>query len=964
MDYVVLDIETTGLDIENASVIEVGAIIVEDKSIRQKYSSFVAYNGELPETVKRITGITEDMLRGAPPISQVIAELSAFIGKRPVVSHNGLAFDFPILEREGMRFEDKHDSMEFAFFVLPTNYNGHSVVALAEYYSMAEVVHRALADCEMEFALVQELRRSFGEKPKKKREALKGLAERIGWWWAGILLGKAGESVSLASLVQDYEPYRKEVAEQEVIAFETKSIDLQEVERQFAPRSGQSPDEDYSEDRPEQKKMAALIAHAYNCCRHAVIEAGTGTGKSKAYLVPSLLFALKNKIPIIISTHTKALQDQLFVKEIPHLKATVSPEIRVAVLKGKRNYVCLGKFEELGAEVMQELTQRSLYEYAEAGTRYTTRLAYLLLASWITETERGDWDEVPYWLREKMPKRIEADICNIDELCGPKMCDFFDAQKCFLAKARMRSRDADLVIVNHAIALGGIILESEDEKDNSLRPEEEAAPKTYGHTIFPVEAKFIVFDEAHHLENDATSAWEYVVSEGSMQLLLQQLYGRRGAKHLIRSIAQRRNTERLIALANSFEQGEGDLRFVMQTVFQEILPKLVPEDTNHGSRTYCMLNEIPEGTEIKKALLESVKNLAGRLRGIKQSMESIAEDADSEKMQRILYARGRAIKHLLEALTAFTGSGKEYVRYLERSGSNIELKASPLSVAPYLKSYVYDNFSSVILTSATLTVDRSFQFFAQRCGTCFVESPQIDYHLFKSSFDYTKQCRFLVPKGISYSGKPDKHLAKCVLFLEQAIIASGGGSLVLCSSHAQVDKLYERLVCPLARRNIWLLRQPKGGSSTTVIRDFRRDINSALIGTKTLWQGIDVPGDSLRSLFIYKIPYDRPDDPLIKARRAEIDQVGGNSFAEYYEPLAALAIKQGFGRLIRKSTDIGVAVFLDEDLLKKSRIVGSLPDGVKVYHIDPERIFAVLRSRAQTVLNSQAPLSKETVVYS
>lgn len=942
MEYAILDLETTGFDPENSSIIEVGVIIVEGKTIKDSYSSFVAYSGEIPETVKRITGITEEMLRGVPSIQEVIPEVRSFIGKRPVVSHNGFSFDFQFLEREGMKLHEKYDSMEFAFFVLPTNIDGHSVSALAGYFGLPNIQHRALADCQMEFAIIQKLQEEYGKRQTEQREALKALAERTGWWWANFLPGKPKQVDFISTLIPKYEPYRKQNARQEAVAFEPQAIDPADVQEQFIPHKTPSPEDDYSEDRPEQKAMAAFVAETFNSQRHAVIEVGTGTGKSKAYLVPALLFALKNEIPMIVSTHTKALQDQLYAKEIPHLKATIHADLRVAVLKGKKNYVCLRKFEEFSEEITQGLTQRSLYESSGGDTNFTRRLVHLLLASWITETERGDWDEIPYWLKEKMPKRVEMDICNIDELCGAGMCELYDSQKCFLAKARSRARDADIVIVNHAIALSGIVLDTKEIKKEES--EEEESSKSYSHTVFPGEAKFIIFDEAHHLEDDATSAWEHIISDGGMQLLLQQLYGKSGAKNLVESMVKQKGNQRLQGLAKSFEQSEGDMKIDVQTVFRNLLPKLIPEDENPENTVYCILDEIPEDSETKKAFIATARNLAARLRGIKETLEDIATEVKSPKVEKILQTRARAIGEIVYALNVVLGDNREYVKYLERTGSTIELKAAPLSVAPYLKEYVYDNFASVILASATLTIDKSFQFFAERCGTSLVQPSKIGHRLFKTSFDYTTQCKFFVPKGISYSGKPEEHLAKSIPFLERAIIASGGGALVLCSSHRQVDALYERLERPLARHNIWLLRQSKGSSSNSVIRDFRKDINSTLIGTKTLWQGIDIPGESLRSLFIFKIPYDRPDNPLIKARCRKIDAEGGRSFAEYYEPLAALAIKQGFGRLIRKTTDTGVAILLDEELLKKHRILGSLPEGVSVVRAEPEEIFAALNS--------------------
>lgn len=209
MEYAILDIETTGLDIQNSSIIEAGVIIAEGKKIKNKYSSFIAYKGELPETVKRLTGITENMLQDAPPIQTIIQELKSFIGKRPVVSHNGFSFDFPIIEREGMKFEAKYDSMEFAFFVLPIHPEGHSMAALAEYFEMPAIQHRALADCEAEFAVIQKLQEKYTKRQLDKREVLKSLAERTGWWWANFLPGNPKQVDLISNLLSFQNCYTK-----------------------------------------------------------------------------------------------------------------------------------------------------------------------------------------------------------------------------------------------------------------------------------------------------------------------------------------------------------------------------------------------------------------------------------------------------------------------------------------------------------------------------------------------------------------------------------------------------------------------------------------------------------------------------------------------------------------------------------------------------------------------------------
>jgi ATP-dependent DNA helicase DinG len=275
----------------------------------------------------------------------------------------------------------------------------------------------------------------------------------------------------------------------------------------------------------------------------------------------------------------------------------------------------------------------------------------------------------------------------------------------------------------------------------------------------------------------------------------------------------------------------------------------------------------------------------------------------------------------------------------------IEIKADLLSVAETLKEEVYDNFSSVILTSATITVGQTFNFFDERCGTNLVENTKVEHKLLSSSFDYRKQVQFLVPEGITYSSGAEAqrlHYELSRNITEEGVIAAGGGALILCSSHKQVDSLYTDLVRPFAKSGLYLLRQTRGKSVGSVVREFAEDTNSVLVGTRSLWQGVDVPGPALRALFILKLPYLALGNPVMEARQEALDAAGKNGFSDYYEPLAVLSLKQGFGRLIRKATDKGVVVMMDDRILRKRAFTTSFPEGVEVKRVDRATILAAL----------------------
>src|SRR3989338_2270168 len=854
-EYIILDIETTGLDITHSSVIEIGAILVAKGVVRREFHSFVKHADPLPSQIKKLTGIAEEDLRNAPELAVVLNKLREFIGKCPVVAHNGFKFDFPLLENSGLKFYEKYDSLEFAFFILPTCEVGHSVSALAKLFALGDVPHRAIEDCKLELQIILQLQEEYKKRPKGKAKALKAHAERIGWWWAEMLPGTSDPADHLSLFAEKHIPYRKKNAQQDQLGLGTQPIEFSDVESYFL---GVGSSGDYSEDRPEQRAMAALIAESFNECKHLVIEAGTGTGKSKAYLVPSLLFALKNAIPVIVATNTKALQDQLYQKEIQHLREKIKPDLRVAVLKGKKNYICLKKFEEFVDDVFSELSQRSLYEFGKTGTQFTTRLACVLLASWVLETERGDWDELPYWLKEIIPKRVEQEICNFDELCAKDVCDLYDEEKCFLSRARLRAKDADLVIANHAIVLSGIQFSGNSEE--AVVGEETnpgATPVSpYSHALFPNEARFLIIDEAHHLEDDATSAWTRTISKLEVDLLIEQLYGRRGVKTLLENIATQRNSERLFGLVENFMAMEGNTRMACNSFFENVLPLLILESTYQGGTSYCTFKELGQSAEHKENLIKIMRDLEERYYAMNSALETFSKEATSEISQKILRIKAQKVYKIAKTFSILCDDDGSYVRYLERTGSIINVNAAPLSVAGRLRDEAYEGFfKSVILTSATLTTAKTFSFFAARSGTNLIARERVSYILLKSSFNYLKQVIFYVLRGTTHGGSSEdikrKEVEERLKFLEKAIIASNGGALVLCSSHAQVKQLYDCLLEPLSKSNILLLMQTKGSSVNSVVREFTEDVNSVLIGTETLWQGIDVPGGSLRALFIF-----------------------------------------------------------------------------------------------------------------
>lgn len=504
----------------------------------------------------------------------------------------------------------------------------------------------------------------------------------------------------------------------------------------------------------------------------------------------------------------------------------------------------------------------------------------------------------------------------------------------------------DIVIVNHAIALSGIILEKQQE--DSI--EEESASPAYSHTIFPGEAKYIVFDEAHHLETDATTAWQHEISKHQIQFFIEQLYGSRGNLNIFKPRGDEEASP-LKDIYTSLKSNEDRLILMTKALFEELFPNLMRQFSGDKDSD-LLIDDILDNSDEFRASFSTLRDLRQALVDVMRLLERGSDFILSQKLQKVIKIRIEHAKRIIKSLDCVVGGDKSYVRYLQRQRQSISVIAAPIRVAEHLNDYVYKNFSSVVMTSATLTINESFNFIASRLGLSLISKGKFFGARASSSFNYAKQVKFYVPEGIIYKNKQEEHFQKSVDFLKKAIMSSSGGSLILCSGHDQVDALYNKLRDTLAAQNILLLRQEKDRGVNSVVADFKDDINSVLIGTESLWEGIDVPGGALRSLFIFKIPFP-PPRALTKARQRDVEDRGGNWYKDYSEPLATIALKQGFGRLIRKASDEGVVVLLDEGLIDKKTIVKSFPKGVVPQKSEIGNIFSSLESVAERIAEEE-----------
>jgi ATP-dependent DNA helicase DinG len=660
------------------------------------------------------------------------------------------------------------------------------------------------------------------------------------------------------------------------------------------------------EDRPSQRAMAAEVMATYNAGGVALLEAGTGVGKSLGYLVPALRWAAANGERTIVSTATITLQEQLVGKDLPFLQRALTDQpVRFALLKGWRNYLCLLRLEQARTAGVTLFEAAIAEEVAQ-------------LAEWAARTRDGSLADLP------VPPRGEAwdEVAAEPDLCGRMQCRFFD--QCFLFKARREAAAADVVVVNHHLLLADVAVRRQTQNW------EESA-------VLPAYDRLVV-DEGHHLEEAAASHLGSAVTRRALLRLFNRLE-RRG-RGLLPALEARLVTGTDLLSVASLDLVRGRLvssaataRDRAQLLF-ELLAGILTEQVAQGGAPVLRLAGDDEArvtghpglTATLDELLTEIAALGDGLRLVRERLET--DEKRHEELAPLLgEVRGvtrrlqQAGEALAQALRPPT-SGVEVVRWIELSGKpqggerNVSAHCVPLALAPVLRDDLFGRLTSAVVTSATLATDGGFGFLVRRLGLAH-EDPPPRTAQFPSPFDYRRQALLVVPTDLPAPNEhPAAHLAAVTHQLQRLVEASDGGVFGLFTSHRDVRAVADVLRARgLAGRWPLLVHGEEGRD--VLLQRFREAGRAVLLGTATFWEGIDVPGEALRAVLLAKLPFRVPTEPMVAAQCEAIEARGGNSFVEYMLPHASLRLKQGFGRLIRTGTDRGVVVLADPRVVTK-----------------------------------------------
>ncbi|MEZ4587027.1 MAG: helicase C-terminal domain-containing protein [Gemmatimonadales bacterium] len=672
------------------------------------------------------------------------------------------------------------------------------------------------------------------------------------------------------------------------------------------------------EDRPSQRDMAAHIADAYNDGGVLLLEAGTGVGKSFAYLVPALLWARANGERTVVSTNTINLQEQLVSRDLPLLREALRTEEwepRFALLKGWRNYLCLARLDTALAGQHSLLEEAKLDEL-ESIAGWAERTTDGTLGDLATPPTIDVWDEVA----------AEADLC-------PRLkCPHFD--RCFLFRARRRAAEADVVVVNHHLLAADLaVRQASDNWD-------EAA-------VLPAYQR-LVLDEAHHLEDVAANHLGRQVTSAGVRRTLGRLErnGRGLGPTLLRELARdgevlsRASVE---LIRERLLPGVAEARRYAELTFGRLHQRLTSGESGGGPLR--LTDDFATDAVWGEGLESEVESLLGVFRRMRDALDTVtdrmAELEVTDRRTQLMQELRAVLRRLEGAADAINGTlrptpgGPPVVRWMERSGAkgqNVALAAVPLDLAPVLRELIFDRTKTVLLTSATLAAGGEFDFLESRLGLDLAPSPVTVKEILPSPFDYGAQCLFGIPDNVPDPREDEAgHDDAVASVVHDLVLASDGGVFALFTSHAALRRVGSRLRATLGPR--WPLLLQGESSRDQLLRRFREAGNAVLLGTDSFWEGVDVPGRALRALVLSKLPFKVPSEPLTAARLERLAEQGVDGFFGYLLPHAALKMKQGFGRLIRSRRDVGVVLLMDRRVISRRYgplILSGLPPADRV----------------------------------
>lgn len=627
--------------------------------------------------------------------------------------------------------------------------------------------------------------------------------------------------------------------------------------------------------RQEQLQMAHEVARAFTASEHLIVEAGTGVGKSFAYLIPAISLALKAEQKVVISTNTISLQEQLVTKDIPFLQRVLPRDFNVVLAKGRRNYLSRRRLKNLMNY------ERGLFDTREEVEEIAE------IAAWVDRTVDGSRADLPWQPQPQVWDKVVSDRDN----CLGRNCETYDV--CFYFKARREMYNADLLIVNHHLLFSDLAIRKDSEAAMGVLPDYD----------------YLIIDEAHHLEATATNHASIDFSNTRVKWLLDSLYNERSKEGLAKQFSSPH-------LQTQVETAREQANTLFGTIIEAVQGDMSSEEHNN-----TLTPRIHKSNFVSNILDEPLANIV-------KTLKRLRDDAMTDDDEQEITAHEHYCQRLRAELDMIIQqSDPNYVYWAEISTRGrtprILLNATPANVNQMLQDHLFTVKNSVVMTSATLSTNRNFAYFKKRVGIS--ECREL---LANSPFDFKRQVEIHIPRNMPH---PNSHqfVPAAIEKIRHYLKLTHGKAFVLFTSYKMMDEIYDAVAPDLEEMGIETFKQGGELSRTAMLQEFREDTDSVLFGTSSFWEGVDVRGTSLSNVIITRLPFEVPTHPVMEARVKQIKEAGGNEFFEFSLPEAILRLKQGFGRLIRTQTDTGIVVILDPRIRTANygkQFLQSLPD--------------------------------------
>lgn len=864
--FVALDLETTGFDPEEDKVIEIAAVKFQEKEIIDTFDTLINPARLIPPIISHITNIHDEDLKNAPTFEEIKEKLVQFIGTHPIVGHN-IPFDVGFLNQKGLSLNNAlYDTLHLASILLP-GIPSYSLDTLTRTLKIQhENRHRALSDTKATQELFSILVDKIQDIDEETMKDIHQVLNKSTWQMRDLFLDTKPKKTPPKPNIDISESNHQKLSAKQFYSFFKKDGSLSKVLKDYESRSSQ-------------EQITDKILESFQLEKHLLLEAGTGTGKTIAYLLAALYFAQLENKKVVISTYTKNLQDQIINKDIPLLHKALKTlnqniDFSAALLKGRGNYVSLKR--------VHKFMMKDFFDEHE--------VTFLLkIIFWLRQTNTGDIDELNLQGRE-FPLRFE--VCY-EEGSNDENDPAYE-QRSFLKKARRNAEKANIIVVNHALLLQDIM------NDSLTLPE-------YDH---------IIFDEAHHLEKVTTESLTITFSPNSFLRPFEKL-GKADSQLAIKCNQIITKGELFFGILGIFTEKHAD---AMELQYSYLIKDeaLNSMEWNKVKESVSSLNMLI--TELLKDLSEYTNNDEELFRDIKTLTFDIQERRDDLSTVFLSNQWGNRIQWT----------------YKTYEGTSC-LKSAPMNVGMELQNSLFNGKKSIILTSATLRTENNFDFIRNQLSL----DSSVEAIALPSHFDYPDQVKILIPEDLP-TPATEGYFKACCTIISEIIKANGGRTLILFTSKKALSATYMTIAPDLKKDGYNILAQGVTGGKGKILEQFKEEPEtSAIFGTASFWEGIDIPGNLLTCVAMQKLPFDPPNDPIIYSRGLQYN----NSFSEFQLPLAILRFKQGFGRLIRTSKDKGSMVILDSRILQNSygqKFLESLPKNIRLEYGPAKQIVKLL----------------------